>query len=105
VGGVLRANIFRNDPEERCAYDGYDIGWRIGCTVNDPDLVHREAERIFKRMAGNPPWPALLFKGVTWLIAAWSPERGYHVFPERTTPDEKHEAVWAPFAIDSGRPR
>jgi len=98
VGGDVDANVYGQDPEERSVLDGYDTAWSVRCTVNDEDVLHREAEAIFTRLTDKLPWPALLIRNLTWLVAAWHPRLGRRDFPEKTTPGERDEAQWTPYA-------
>ena len=96
-GGLVTDNYLGNEPDEPSALDAYDIAWAIRTTDRSTDRTHAESQRLFTVVTERLPWPALLLRNNTWLIAVWSPQHGRHDFPDRTTADRPHQHIWEPY--------
>jgi hypothetical protein len=96
-GGQVIKNILGNEPGEPSIMDHYDVIWDIRTTDWNPDSVHAESLRLFGLVTEKLPWPAMLYRDLTWLVAVWSPTNGRHDFPDRVTPHREHQHIWEPY--------
>jgi hypothetical protein len=96
-GGRVTMNYLGNEPGEPSIMDHYDVIWDIRTTDRDPEIVHAESLRLFALVTEKLPWPAMLYRDLTWLVAVWSPERGRHDFPDGVGPHSEDQHVWEPY--------
>ncbi|MEU4157713.1 hypothetical protein [Actinoplanes sp. NPDC026670] len=103
VGGPLRINQYADpsgDPDDVSVLDGYDLVWEMWYTRHDDPVQRDEVRLLFEKVAARMPWPALLLTNLDLLLAAFDPATGVRWFPEGTTPDLEHRALWSDYAID-----
>ena len=68
-GGRVTINHFGNEPGEPSIMDYYDVARLIRSTDRNYDTVHAESPRLFALATEKLPWPAMLYRDLTWLVA------------------------------------
>jgi hypothetical protein len=102
VGGHIARNIFgASDPELDgvSVLDGYEVVFTISTTNGGARAQLDEATWLFHDISARLPYPAVLTRGMDFLVAAWSPALGLTEFPAGTRVDEEHRHLWTPYAI------
>lgn len=100
VGGEVSRNqfVYTEPGDEVQAFDGYDTVFAIWTSERSSAKQSSEALRIFQELAHKGPDTAMvLTHDLDLIVAAYTPEKGTHEFPEGTTVDADDEAVWRPW--------
>jgi hypothetical protein len=100
VGGEVSRNQFvYTEPEDGVqAFDGYETVFAIW--TSDRSLVNQRSEalRVFRELTSRWPDTAMvLTHDLDLIVAAYTPEKGTHEFPEGTTVDADDETAWRPW--------
>jgi hypothetical protein len=89
------------EPEDVSAIDDYTgvVDIRVA-GIKDEEAQAREARAVFDDLAATQPEVALVLShAMSWIVAAYLPGTGVHVFPPRTSLDADALATWRPWVV------
>ena len=89
------------EPEDVSAIDDYTgvVDVRVAGT-KDEEAQAREARAVFDELAATKSDVALVLShALSWIVAAYLPGTGVHVFPARTSLDADALDTWRPWVI------
>jgi len=100
IGVYVGQNHYLPEPGEPQAMDGYAVVVDVQARQRK-DAQAEEARLAFETLvAGLPEVPALLSDNVEFLVAAYLPGKGVHVFPSGTTVDVDDAGIWQSWVVN-----